>query len=95
MFSSLLSTLEKSHKLVVAAVEQKQKEAEKRIERLAKDLEKEILELKNGHTNPEHLDDKERLKKVTAFSFSVDNFFVKFDMLNTKITLLFVLLTDD
>lgn len=64
MFSSLLSALEKSHKLVVAAVEQKQKEAEKRVERLVKDLEKEILELENGHTNPEHLNDKERLKKV-------------------------------
>ncbi|XP_016386869.1 E3 ubiquitin-protein ligase TRIM39-like [Sinocyclocheilus rhinocerous] len=63
VFSSLLSTLEKSHKLVVAAVEQKQKEAEKRVERLVKDLDKEILELENGHTNPEHLDDKERLKK--------------------------------
>ncbi|KAF4115739.1 bloodthirsty-related gene family, member 2 isoform X2 [Onychostoma macrolepis] len=63
VFSSLLSTLEKSHKLVVTAVEQKQKEAEKRVERLVKDLEKEILELDNGHTNPEHLDDKERLKK--------------------------------
>ncbi|XP_016307141.1 E3 ubiquitin-protein ligase RNF135-like [Sinocyclocheilus anshuiensis] len=63
VFSSLLSTLEKSHKLVVAAVEQKQKEAEKRVERLVKDLEKEMLELENGHTIPEHLDDKERLKK--------------------------------
>ncbi|XP_016371592.1 bloodthirsty-related gene family, member 2 [Sinocyclocheilus rhinocerous] len=63
VFSSMLSTLEKSHKLVVAAVEQKQKEAEKRVERLVKDLEKEMLELENGHTIPEHLDDKERLKK--------------------------------
>ncbi|KTF94731.1 hypothetical protein cypCar_00016888 [Cyprinus carpio] len=63
VFSFLLSTLEKSHKLVVAAVEQKQKEAEKRVERLVKDLEKEMLELENGRTNPEHLDDKERLKK--------------------------------
>lgn len=67
MFSSLLNALEKSHKLVVAAVEQKQKEAEKRVERLVKDLEKEILELENGHTNPEHLNDKERLKKVITF----------------------------
>lgn len=68
MFSSLLNALEKSHKLVVAAVEQKQKEAEKRVERLVKDLEKEILELENGHTNPEHLNDKERLKKVITSS---------------------------
>lgn len=67
MFSSLLSALENGHKLVVAAVEQKQREAEKRVERLVKDLEKEILELDNGHANPELLNDKERLKKVITF----------------------------
>ncbi|XP_051988014.1 bloodthirsty-related gene family, member 2 [Xyrauchen texanus] len=65
VFSSLLSTLEQSHKLVVDAVEQKQREAEKRVDRLVKSLEKEILDLKSEHTQPEHLrlDDKERLKK--------------------------------
>ncbi|XP_051573564.1 bloodthirsty-related gene family, member 2 [Myxocyprinus asiaticus] len=63
VFSCLLSTLEQSHKLVVAAVEQKQREAEKRVDRLVKSLEKEIFELKSGNTQPGHLDDKERLKK--------------------------------
>lgn len=63
VFSNLLSTLEKSHKLVVTAVEQKQREAEKRVERLVKSLEKEILELENGQSNLEHLNDMERLKK--------------------------------
>ncbi|KAK7167097.1 hypothetical protein R3I94_001485 [Phoxinus phoxinus] len=63
VFSSLLNALENGHKLVVAAVEQKQREADKRVERLVKDLEKEILELDNGHANTELLNDKERLKK--------------------------------
>ncbi|KAI7803563.1 claudin k isoform X2 [Triplophysa rosa] len=66
VFSSLLSTLEKSHKLVVAAVEQKQREAEKRVDRLVKELEREIQELKNEHTNSELLNDKERLKKSVS-----------------------------
>lgn len=65
VFSALLSNLEKSHKLVVAAVEQKQREAEKRVDRLVKELEREIQELKNEHTNLELLNDKERLKKVS------------------------------
>lgn len=84
MFSSLLSALEKSHKLVVAAVEQKQKEAEKRVERLVKDLEKEILELENGHTNPEHLNDKERLKKVITLCFVLLCLVFEFIMLRVK-----------
>ncbi|XP_056608722.1 bloodthirsty-related gene family, member 2 [Triplophysa dalaica] len=66
VFSSLLSTLEKSHRLVVAAVEQKQREAEKRVDRLVKELEREIQELKNEHTNSELLNDKERLKKSVS-----------------------------
>lgn len=71
MFSSLLSTLEKSHRLVVAAVEQKQREAEKRVDRLVKELEREIQELKNEHTNSELLNDKERLKKVSNSSLTL------------------------
>jgi len=67
VFSSLLSALENGHKLVVTAVELKQREAEKRVERLVKDLEKEILELDKGHANIELLNDKERLKKVITF----------------------------
>ncbi|TRY93192.1 hypothetical protein DNTS_006317 [Danionella cerebrum] len=63
VFSLLLSELEKSHKALVTAVEQKQREAEKRVERLVKDLEREILELQNEHISPEHLNDMERLKK--------------------------------
>ncbi|XP_026882587.2 bloodthirsty-related gene family, member 2 [Electrophorus electricus] len=62
VFSALLSSLEEAHKDMVAAVEQKQKEAEKRVDRLVDALEKEIIELKQTKAeNP--VDSKEHLKK--------------------------------
>ncbi|XP_060798495.1 bloodthirsty-related gene family, member 2 isoform X2 [Neoarius graeffei] len=64
VFSALLSSVEVAHKAVVAEVEAKQQEAEKRVDRLIKELEKEIAELKSGQTTPEDLlDSKEHLRK--------------------------------
>ncbi|XP_072530678.1 bloodthirsty-related gene family, member 2 [Salminus brasiliensis] len=55
VFSDLLSSVETAHKAVVAEVEEKQREAEKRVDRLVRDLEKEILLLKGGQTKPDLL----------------------------------------
>lgn len=67
MFSALLSSVEVAHKAVVAEVEEKQQEAEKRVDRLVKELEKEIADLKSGQTTPEDLlDGKEYLRKVSS-----------------------------
>ncbi|KAI5620927.1 bloodthirsty-relatedprotein family, member 2, partial [Silurus asotus] len=64
VFSALLSSVEEAHKAVVAEVEEKQQEAEKRVDRLLKELEKEIAELQSGQTTPDHLlDSKECLRK--------------------------------
>lgn len=69
MFSALLSSVEEAHKAVVAEVEEKQQEAEKRVGRLVKELEKEIAELKSGQTTPEdHLGSTEYLRKVSILS---------------------------
>ncbi|KAF7690948.1 bloodthirsty-related gene family, member 2 [Silurus meridionalis] len=64
VFSALLSSVEAAHKAVVAEVEEKQQEAEKQVDRLLKELEKEIAELQSGQTTPDHLlDSKECLRK--------------------------------
>lgn len=47
VFSVLVSAMEKSHKAVVAAVEERQKEEEKRVETLVNELHQEIQELRN------------------------------------------------
>ncbi|KAL0993553.1 hypothetical protein UPYG_G00109640 [Umbra pygmaea] len=51
MFSTLVNSIENSHKVVVAAIEERRLEAEKRIENKVKLLEQEIQELRN--VNPE------------------------------------------
>ncbi|XP_076866165.1 bloodthirsty-related gene family, member 2 [Brachyhypopomus gauderio] len=62
VFSILLSSLEEAHKDLVASVEEKQKEAERRVDRLVDSLEKEILELKEMKS--EHpLNSREHLTK--------------------------------
>ncbi|KAG9279022.1 E3 ubiquitin-protein ligase TRIM39-like [Astyanax mexicanus] len=64
VFSDLLSSVETAHKAVVAAVEEKQREAEKRVDRLVQNLEKEILLLKGGQAKPELLQEgKEHFTK--------------------------------
>uniref|UniRef100_A0A3B4A002 Uncharacterized protein n=1 Tax=Periophthalmus magnuspinnatus TaxID=409849 RepID=A0A3B4A002_9GOBI len=44
-FSALVSAMEKSHKAVVTAIENRQREEEKRVDKLIKELEQEIKEL--------------------------------------------------
>uniref|UniRef100_A0A8B9GUP5 Bloodthirsty-related gene family, member 2 n=1 Tax=Astyanax mexicanus TaxID=7994 RepID=A0A8B9GUP5_ASTMX len=69
VFSDLLSSVETAHKAVVAAVEEKQREAEKRVDRLVQNLEKEILLLKGGQAKPELLQEgKEHFTKVSFLS---------------------------
>ncbi|KAF5908791.1 E3 ubiquitin-protein ligase TRIM39-like, partial [Clarias magur] len=64
VFSALLSAVEEAHKAVVAEVEGKQQEAEKRVDRLVKELEIEIAELESRQMTPgDLLDSKEYLRK--------------------------------
>ncbi|XP_062846907.1 bloodthirsty-related gene family, member 2 [Trichomycterus rosablanca] len=64
VFSALLSTAEMAHKAVVAQVEEKQMEAEKRVDQLVKELEGEIAELRSGQNVQENLlESKEHLRK--------------------------------
>ncbi|XP_071029630.1 E3 ubiquitin-protein ligase TRIM39-like [Oncorhynchus clarkii lewisi] len=51
VFSALVSSMEKSHKAVVAAIEERQGEEERIVEKLVKELEQEILQLRNGDTD--------------------------------------------
>lgn len=46
VFSSLVNSMEKSHKLVVAAIEERQQEEERKVETLVHELEQEIKELR-------------------------------------------------
>lgn len=58
--------MEAAHKAVVAEVEEKQQEAEKRVDRLVKELEIEITELESRQMTPgDLLDSKEYLRKVS------------------------------
>lgn len=53
VFDALVSSIEQSHTLVVAAVEEKERLAEKRVSRLVRELEREIRELSEGNANQE------------------------------------------
>lgn len=46
VFSAFVNAMEKSHKAVIAAIEQRQREEEKRVETLVEELRLEIQELK-------------------------------------------------
>lgn len=46
IFSTLVNAMEKTHRAVVAGIEEKQKEEEKRVEALIKEIQQEIQELK-------------------------------------------------
>lgn len=48
IFSALVNAMEKSHKAVVAAIEERQREEEKRVETLVTELQQEIQELRKG-----------------------------------------------
>lgn len=50
IFSALVNAMEKSHKAVIAAIEERQREEEKRVETLVAELQQEIEELRKGAT---------------------------------------------
>ncbi|XP_070297736.1 uncharacterized protein [Salvelinus sp. IW2-2015] len=51
VFSALVSSMEKSHKAVVTAIEERQGKEERIVEKLVKELEQEIQQLRNGDTD--------------------------------------------
>uniref|UniRef100_A0A673ZBB9 Bloodthirsty-related gene family, member 2 n=1 Tax=Salmo trutta TaxID=8032 RepID=A0A673ZBB9_SALTR len=51
VFSALVDSMEKSHKAVVTAIEERQGEEERVVEKLVKELEQEIQQLRNGDTD--------------------------------------------
>lgn len=53
VFSDLVNAMEKSHKAVVSAIEEKQKEEEKRVEMLVRELKLEIQELSKDANGPD------------------------------------------
>lgn len=48
VFSALVHAMEKSHKAVIAAIEERQKEEERRMKMLVEELEHEVQELRTG-----------------------------------------------
>lgn len=52
VFSALVHAMEKSHKAVVAAIEERQKEEERRMKTLVEELEHEVQELRTGTADP-------------------------------------------
>lgn len=52
VFSALVHAMEKSHKAVVAAIEERQKEEERRMKTLVEELEQEVRELRAGTADP-------------------------------------------
>lgn len=50
VFSALVNAMEKSHKAVIAAIEERQRDEEKRVETLVTELQQEIQELRKGAT---------------------------------------------
>ncbi|CAL8303637.1 unnamed protein product [Merluccius merluccius] len=53
VFSTLVNSMEKSHKLVVAAIEERQQEEQRKVERLVRELELEIKELRRQEQRKE------------------------------------------
>ncbi|XP_034394463.1 bloodthirsty-related gene family, member 2 [Cyclopterus lumpus] len=53
VFSALVHAMEKSHKAVVDAIEGRQREEEKRVATLVKEIEQEIQELRKENTDPD------------------------------------------
>lgn len=50
VFSALVNAMEKSHKAVVAAIEERQKEEERRMKTLVEELEQEVQDLRKETT---------------------------------------------
>ncbi|KAL2101628.1 hypothetical protein ACEWY4_003389 [Coilia grayii] len=64
VFTALVSSIEQSHKLVVVAAEEKEKQAERRVSRLVKELEREIRELRDG--TPSQEEQQSELKRWSS-----------------------------
>lgn len=66
VFSALVCAMEKTHKAVVSAIEEKQKQEEERVQTLIKEIKKEIEQLRN-HVNqpdPQGFEQNEDMKQV-------------------------------
>ncbi|XP_058510168.1 claudin k isoform X1 [Solea solea] len=77
VFSALVNAMEKSHKAVVAAIEERQIEEEKRVETLVKELEQEVQELRketteSDHQVPENADQSDDTKQSTVSTSITD-----------------------
>ncbi|KAM9345647.1 bloodthirsty-related gene family, member 2 [Symphorus nematophorus] len=71
VFSALVNAMEKSHKAVVAAIEERQLEEERRVETLVEELQQEIQELRKGTAEsdpqiPVNSDQSDDVKQVTV-----------------------------
>lgn len=72
IFSALVNAMEKSHKAVIAAIEDRQKEEENRVETLVTELQQEIQELRKaapesdpqGPVNGDQNDDTKQVPEV-------------------------------
>lgn len=73
VFSVLVIAMEKSHKAVIAGIEERQREEEKRVETLVKELKQEIQELRKETTEsdpqiPENGDQSDDIKQTDLVS---------------------------
>lgn len=73
--------MEKSHKAVVAAIEERQREEERRLEALMEELDQEIQALRKEttesdpqiHVNSDQSDDVKQVTVVSTFIFTAGN----------------------
>lgn len=71
VFSALVNAMEKTHKAVVAAIEERQREEEKRVKALLEELEHEVQELRKGTTEcevPVNSDESGETKQMAVVS---------------------------
>lgn len=72
VFSALVSSMERTHKAVVFAIEEKQREEERRVETLVKELKQEIEQLRMHSEDadplvPDQTDDTKQVLAVSTF----------------------------
>lgn len=75
VFSALVNAMEKNHKAVIAAIAERQKEEESRVETLVEELEQEIQELRKRATecdlqipvSGDQSDDTDQVSVVSPF----------------------------
>lgn len=80
VFDALVSSIEQSHALVVAAVEEKERLAEKRVSRLVRELEREIQDLSEGNANQEEAQTEMRrwVNRESTLIMTPQNFHSKY-----------------